>query len=153
MTDVWRKCSICAKEIKFGAVYQRCNVSTCKKKFAYCSVRCWDEHLPVMNHKEAWAEENRAPFSAEEDKPVVRRKIVTPKGNQNNDGQDLNSSDLPKDILIVASKLKSYIKARGDLNTSAEVMETLSQIVRREADRAISRAKADGRKTVMSRDF
>ncbi|ATH09486.1 hypothetical protein BIY24_04440 [Halobacteriovorax marinus] len=60
---------------------------------------------------------------------------------------------MPKDILVVVSKLKAYVKARGDLNTSADVSDVLSDIIRRECDRAIERAKSDGRKTLMGKDF
>ncbi len=60
---------------------------------------------------------------------------------------------VPKDILIVASKLKDYIRARSDMNTSASVMDILSDIVRIECDRAIESARREGRKTVLDRDF
>jgi histone H3/H4 len=66
------------------------------------------------------------------------------------------SSDKSADsaeVLVVASKVKSYIKAKSGMNTSATVMEALSARVRRLADEAIARAQADGRKTVMDRDF
>ena len=56
-------------------------------------------------------------------------------------------------MLIVASKLKQYIRARADMNTSDSVMEVLSRRVRALCDDAIARARADGRKTVMDRDF
>lgn len=39
------------------------------------------------------------------------------------------------------------------MNTSDEVMETLSDRLRTLCDRAIAHAREDGRKTVMSRDF
>jgi histone H3/H4 len=57
------------------------------------------------------------------------------------------------DILIVVSKLKSYIKQKADMNTSASVGPVLSELVRRLCDEAIENAKKDGRKTVMDRDF
>ncbi len=57
------------------------------------------------------------------------------------------------DVLVVVSKLKKYIKARAELNTSGDVAETLSGIVRGLCDKAIENAKNDGRKTVMDRDF
>jgi hypothetical protein len=61
--------------------------------------------------------------------------------------------NLPEDILVVVSKLKSYVKARGDLSTSADVSEALSTIIRNECDKAIENAKRDGRKTLMGKDF
>ena len=61
--------------------------------------------------------------------------------------------DLPREVLIVASKLKKYVKARSGMNTSDRVLEPLSEIVRRACDAAIRRAGEDGRKTVLDRDF
>ena len=57
------------------------------------------------------------------------------------------------EVLVVASKVKALIKKQSDMNTSANVMDALSKIVEREVSRAIERAKADKRKTVMDRDF
>jgi histone H3/H4 len=58
-----------------------------------------------------------------------------------------------QEILVVQSKVKSYIKAKSGMNTSGAVAERLSSIVRELCDRAIAAAKADGRKTVMDRDL
>ncbi|MBU6375076.1 MAG: hypothetical protein KGQ59_03700 [Bdellovibrionales bacterium] len=59
-----------------------------------------------------------------------------------------------KETLVVASKTKDYIrKASGGMNTSSAVMNVLSEKIRHLCDQAISRAKQDGRKTVMDRDF
>jgi len=61
---------------------------------------------------------------------------------------------IPREVLIVASRLKEYIDARsGGYNTSASVMDVLSDYVRILCDRAIDQARADGRRTVMDRDF
>lgn len=68
-------------------------------------------------------------------------------------GASSSANAIPKDILIVASKLKDYIRARSDMNTSASVMDILSDIVRIECDRAIDNARREGRKTVLDRDF
>jgi histone H3/H4 len=57
------------------------------------------------------------------------------------------------EILIVVSKLKAYIKSAADMNTAGNVAPRLSDIVRGLCDEAVQRAKADGRKTVMDRDF
>ncbi|GAB4187826.1 MAG: hypothetical protein Tsb0015_07020 [Simkaniaceae bacterium] len=58
------------------------------------------------------------------------------------------------EALVVASKVKKYIKEASDgMNTSASVMDALTEIVKRECDRAIERAKSEKRKTVMDRDF
>lgn len=64
----WRKCSSCKKPIPFKAIYWVCNVSTCNRKrtgLAFCTVSCWDAHVPMMNHRESWAEERRAPSPEE----------------------------------------------------------------------------------------
>ena len=39
------------------------------------------------------------------------------------------------------------------MNTSGDVMEVLSHLVRRLTDRAVYRARSEGRKTVMDRDY
>lgn len=57
------------------------------------------------------------------------------------------------EVLVVASKVKAYIKAQSGFNTSASVIEALSSIVERECQKAIQNAQADKRKTVMDRDF
>ena len=52
----WRRCSACKKAIELGAEYWTCNVSTCNRKrtgLVFCSVTCWEVHLPVANHRDA----------------------------------------------------------------------------------------------------
>lgn len=58
-----------------------------------------------------------------------------------------------QEILVVQSKVKTYIKAKSGMNTSGAVAGRLSEIVRELCDRAIANANADGRKTVMDRDL
>jgi histone H3/H4 len=147
LNSYWRKCGSCKKEIAYNAIYQMCNVSTCKK-LAFCSVDCWNLHNPVMNHKSSWAEENRAPKKEDvvmENAP--KRILVQSKPSSS------NATDDSQDILIVASKLKQYIKDKYDMNTAANVMEALSRDVRRLTDRAVEKARSEGRKTVMDRDY
>jgi histone H3/H4 len=67
--------------------------------------------------------------------------------------QTISSSQESQEVLIVASKLKQYIKDKYDMNTAASVMDTLSKNVRRLTDRAAEKAKSEGRKTIMDRDF
>lgn len=57
------------------------------------------------------------------------------------------------DVLVVVSKLKNYIRTASGMNTAGNVAPALSNIIRRLCDDAIENAKADGRKTVMDRDF
>jgi hypothetical protein len=56
-------CSMCRQPIKPGAVFYRCSVSTCnsgRMKLVFCSVECWDAHLPNARHRDAWAVGERA---------------------------------------------------------------------------------------------
>ena len=147
--NYWRKCSTCKKEINFNAIYQKCSVSTCRKN-VYCSVTCWDVHNPIMNHKSSWAEEERAPSKEQAAREREPRRIIVsaPKTTSTS-----SSTDFPIDTLIVASKLKNYIKEKHDMNTSASVMDKLSELVRELSDQAVLRARQDGRKTLMDRDF
>src|SRR3954470_18851054 len=82
--DFWKRCNSCKKQIPYRGLYWVCNVSTCNRKrtgLVFCNVSCWDAHVPLMNHRETWAEERQAPTEQEwkrilagEDKPA--RKIV-----------------------------------------------------------------------------
>lgn len=58
----------------------------------------------------------------------------------------------PKEVLVVGSKVKQYIKAKG-LMSSGEVLEALNCCVYECLDRAIKRAAENGRKTVQARDL
>ncbi|MBJ18411.1 MAG: hypothetical protein GY910_00965 [bacterium] len=57
------------------------------------------------------------------------------------------------EVLVVASKIKNYIKANGEMKTSAGVLDALSDRLRGMCDQAIESARSDGRKTVLDRDF
>jgi hypothetical protein len=149
----------------------QCSVSTCNRnKLAqfFCTLACWDAHVPEARHRDAWAEPVKAPTreaflreqqeeqerdtrasaresreSAMTDEAEKRRRIVgaTP------------SEELPHDVLVVVSKLKAYVKARSGMNTSDGVVDVLSAKLRKLCDAAIEVAQADGRKTVLDRDF
>lgn len=194
--EFWRKCSSCRKPIAFLARYHVCTVSTCNKKrvgYVFCSVPCWDQHVPVLNHRNAWSEERRAPSKAEwareqaeaagtspapapvshinpppptlitrasqrtaeaSPPPASPRVIVPAPVAARTMSEDESQEDVSTDdILVVASKLKAYIKARSGMNTSASVLEVLSDRIRSMADDAIEAARAEGRKTVLDRDF
>jgi hypothetical protein len=144
---VWATCGSCKKSIPLNGKYYACDISTCRKA-AYCSLECFSMHSPVMRHKDAWATEKRAPATKdpEDSQQAMRRVVSSP-------SQVGSQSVLPQDVLIVASKLKDYIRAKSDMNTSANVLDRLSDIVRLLSDRAIEEARRDGRKTVMDRDF
>jgi hypothetical protein len=170
MSEVWKRCSTCKKDVAFGATYYECSVSTCTRKrtgFTFCSVECWEEHLPMMRHREAWAVEEQAPTrqewarqkaedegsqperppprAAEQASAPVRRRVVGTKEPPVPAG--------PHDVLVIASRLKNYIKDAHGMNTSDGVLEPLSAELRRIVNRAARNAAEDGRKTVLERDF
>lgn len=165
MNPYWRLCSSCKKEIGFSQIYHVCRVSTCNHKrsgMVFCSTSCWDAHLPLMRHREAWMEDRRAPSreawlkqQAEEREDDVKPTQVSKTSTRECTvpSAPSNESELSDDILIVASKLKQYIRVRSGMNTSGDVMEILSDKVRELCNEAIRNAGRDGRKTVMARDF
>jgi histone H3/H4 len=57
------------------------------------------------------------------------------------------------EVIVVASKVKGYIKSQGDMKTSANVLQALSNKIRSLCDEAIETARSDGRKTVLDRDI
>lgn len=150
-TIVWRKCSSCKKDLFTKQKYYVCSVSSCTVRstdYAFCSIACWERHLPIAKHRDAGAVEAIAPTQAvaESSGEGGVKRIVRPGGTS-------SVSSAPKEVLIVASKLKDYIKARADMNTSASVLDILSDKVRQITDDAIDQARAEGRKTVLDRDF
>jgi len=47
---------MCRAPIELGARYVRCSVSSCnsgKFKLRFCTVACWDAHLPTARHRNA----------------------------------------------------------------------------------------------------
>jgi len=165
MSDVWRRCNICKKEIPFGGTCYVCSVSTCNQKrtgLVFCSVECWDAHLPDARHREgAGAVQERAPSRAEASgtpPAPVRRRVEAPpaaapappgpslpRGAQDDTAQDA-------DILVVASRVKKYIREASGMNTSASTLEALTRCVIALCDAGIQNARSDERKTVMGRD-
>lgn len=147
-SNVWRKCSSCKKPIHYSSRYYVCSVSTCNGQrtgYVFCSVSCFEVHLPTARHKDAAAIEAKAPT-------LIRQPAS---GAAASAGGSTNStkSVSTREVLIIASRLKEYIQSKSDMNTSGGVMDVLSDYVRVLCDRAIDNARADGRKTVMDRDF
>ena len=164
----WKRCGVCKRDLGFDAEFYECSVSTCttgRGHPVFCSVACWDQHVPVMRHRDAWAEQKRSPSRTQWEAaqaassgaappsdgtaPAPRRIVVdarTPSRAAPDEGPGA-------DVLVVASKLKAYIRARSGMNTSESVLEELSHIIREHADRAIEHARLEGRRTVMDRDF
>lgn len=56
------------------------------------------------------------------------------------------------EVLVVTSKVKKVVKEKG-MNTSAETIGVLSAHIGKLLEKAVANAQADGRKTVMARDF
>jgi hypothetical protein len=181
----WRVCSSCRAPIGFQATYWECSVSTCTRPrtgLFFCSVPCWEAHLPEMRHREAWAVEKRAPSQAEwarreaeeaaddavrasEHKPLPPTRppqAAEPAGEVRRRivapppaapaAVALSDADTAE-ILIVVSKLKKYIRERSGMNTSDNVMAALSDHLRHLCDLAIRKAAEEGRKTVLDRDI
>ena len=65
----------------------------------------------------------------------------------------MNDANDSKEVLVVVSKLKNYIKSSAGMNTSGNVAPAISEMIRKMCDRAVENAKGDGRKTLMDRDF
>lgn len=57
------------------------------------------------------------------------------------------------DVLVVASKIKKFVREKASFNTSAEIMDVLSRRVEQLCLEAIDKARADGRKTLKGRDL
>lgn len=164
----WKRCSSCKKAMSFATTYYVCSVSTCTRKrtgFAFCSVECWEIHLPMMRHREAWAVEEQAPTAEAWAKEVAgeaapassevspssrgappKRRVVGTKAYDTPPGA-------PVEVLVIASRLKHYLKEVHGLSTSDAVMDLLSEHLRRLANRAALAAKDADRKTVLDRDF
>jgi len=160
----WKHCSTCKKEIPFRARYQACNVSTCNRghtALAFCSVDCWDSHVPLLRHRDAWAVEQTAPTREEWEREQSEERVQEERREARAaapppDPRPLaprGATDVPHDVLIVVSKLKAYVRARSGMNTSDTVVDVLSDKVRELCDRALERAAQAGRKTLLDRDF
>jgi len=182
----WRRCSSCKSDIAFGTGYWVCNVTTCNQKrtgLVFCTVSCWEAHVPVMRHRESWAVEKTAPRREqwEREQREAAAKVAgtpAPRAASPTPAPGAGAASAPpvrraadaaagsdaarpaalqpvatRDVLVVASKLKQYVRERSGMNTSDSVMEVLSDALRTLADRAIRNAQRDGRKTVLDRDF
>lgn len=57
------------------------------------------------------------------------------------------------DVLVVASKVKRYIKEQGGCSTASDTVRVLSQAVEALCKKGIDKAKSEKRKTVMARDI
>lgn len=156
----FRHCSTCKTPIPYGGRYYKCSVSTCNRRptaLYFCSVPCWDAHVPDARHRDAWAEEETAPSGPGDDEGTeeraIRRKVVSgAKPPSVSMPTDTILDDLPKDVLVVMSKVKAFVKAHSDLRTSDGVSDPLSDHLRHVCEKAIRSARANERSTVLARD-
>jgi len=177
---LWRRCSVCKKGIALGAVHWVCSVSTCNRKrtsLVFCDVDCWEVHPEMERHREAYAVEARAPKTLDPPEPpktertrrgstaartpsagksfVVRKTTGsgTPSASASGPANGSPpSTSASEDILVVASRLKAYVKATSGFNTSDRVLPVLSKALRSICDEAIENARQAERQTVMDRD-
>lgn len=150
----WRKCNTCKKPILFDSDYFVCSVSTCngdRTGYVFCSVFCFEAHIPGARHRQAGAVEKRAPRAP--DRTPNRIMIKNPSVVGTRAPSVSNHSSPTREVLVIASRLKDYVQQKSEYNTSASVMDVLSDYLRLVCDRAIENARADGRKTIMDRDF
>ena len=148
MPDRWRRCSACKNDIALKSIYWVCSVSTCNRArtaLVFCSVDCWEIHLPTERHREAWAIEEQAPATPDppEGAPRKRKSSSATGGHTAVDAGE---------ILVVASRLKAYIRQHDGYNTSNSVLPVLSQAIRKICDEAIRNARQAERQTVLDRD-
>jgi hypothetical protein len=156
--NYWRKCSACKNPIPFGARYYNCSVSTCNNQrtgYVFCSVPCFERHLPGARHKDAAAVESKAPTAGQRiivNKPMPHA-ASTGSVTRPQTAPTSPAVATPREVLVIASRLKEYIAAISEFNTSASVMDILSDHLRIVCQRGVENARAEGRKTVMERDF
>ncbi|MGZ3692219.1 MAG: hypothetical protein ACXVAX_11995, partial [Pseudobdellovibrio sp.] len=114
MSNVWRKCSTCKKDILLNSKYYECSVSTCtglRTGYVFCSVNCWEVHLPGAKHRDAGAVEKKSPAHADAAEAGPRRILVGSSPQASSTGVSLsNKSSMSGEVLVVVSKMKQYIR-------------------------------------------
>jgi hypothetical protein len=181
----WKHCNICKAPMAFGAEYFVCSVSTCNRKrtgLLFCSLACFEAHLPTARHRDAWAERERAPSRSEwqatlaaeaadsapeaRDPAANRARPEAPRGG----GADPparrvvevrgatppaapNEEAEAHEVLVVVSKVKKYVRDWSGMNTSDGAMAVLSDHLRELCRDATRQAGLEGRRTVLDRDF
>ncbi len=110
--------------------------------------------MPGAKHRDAGAIEKLSPASAHTHVEAAGPKRIIVSGNSPSVAVGgKKSSMMSNEVLVVVSKMKQYIRDISEFNTAEDVNQLLSEIIRAECDKAIAKARADGRKTVMARDF
>jgi len=175
VAETWLKCTACKNPIPFGATHQVCSVSTCNRPrnpMVFCTVSCWDSHVADARHREAWAVEALAPskaawqadhashpspvMTAVPSAPVVRRIVGDLPAPAAVSGSSAGATNLAevidRDMLVVMSKMKKYIKDRSGMSCADAVGDVLSEHLRAICDESIRAAGRAERKTVLERD-
>jgi hypothetical protein len=180
MAETWLKCSACKNPIPFGADHWVCSVSTCNRsrmRLVFCTVSCWDSHVAMLRHRDAWAVDAKAPSKDQWEKelaampadpepapkpaaaPAVRRMVgdlpsapIASGSPAPSAAGSVKLADAERELLIVVSKMKKYIKDRSGMNCGDAVAELLSDHVRAICDESIRVAARNERKTVLERD-
>lgn len=150
----WRKCSSCKKPIQLGESFYKCSVSTCNSKrraYVFCSIPCFDQHIPKERHKSAGAIREIAPTTMPQETAESRGRRIIPK--QKLSAPSNKQISQGGEVLVIASRFKQFVASQSDFNTSAAVMDVLSDHLRHVAMQAIDNARASGRKTVMDQDL
>jgi hypothetical protein len=172
----WKHCNMCKSPIPFQAGYFVCSVSTCNRKrtgLVFCSLPCFEAHLPTARHRDAWAERETAPSAAEWRAALAAEASTASPGaaavHASSSGQASAAKPEPRpaaspppkaeaagdehEVLVVVSKLKKYVRDWSGMNTSDAAMNVLSDHLRELCREATRQAGADGRRTVLDRDF
>jgi hypothetical protein len=175
VAETWRTCSACKNPIPFHATHWVCSVSTCTRPrtgYVFCTVSCWDSHVADARHRDAWAVEARAPSKdawqrelaasppeptpakpVTPAQPAVRRVVGEAPAPAPASATNVALNDIvDREILIVVSKMKKYIKDRSGMNCGDAVAELLSDHVLAICDESIRAAARDERRTVLERD-
>jgi hypothetical protein len=159
----WKHCNICKAPIAYRAEYFVCSVSTCNRKrtgLNFCSLPCFEAHLPTARHRDAWAEREKAPSESEwraglasgtppDERKPDERKLDERKSDEH---EPVGPTD-EHETLVVVSKLKKYVRDWSGMNTSDAAMSVLSDHLRELCRESIRQAGLDGRRTVLDRDF
>ena len=114
--------------------------------------------MPGAKHRDAGAVEKTSPRSLTVASSAAPAAAAQQSASSNESSSNVGwvsggKTSMDHEVLVVVSKLKTYIKEKADMNTSGDVAEILSHKLRRFCDQAIEKAKADNRKTVMGKDF
>lgn len=170
----FRVCSICRVPIAFGADYFSCSVSTCNRKrtaLSFCSLACFEAHVPGARHRDAWAEAQTAPSAKEyaaqqaleATPPATSQPHGEPRSPQPGDapggrrviaptGATHSTAASSGDVLVVVSKIKKYVRETSGMNTSDGVAKVLSDHLREVCRASLRIAAQDDRRTVLDRD-